>query len=200
MKVKPQKIYHSREQIFADLLTSQGKEYFYQPAVFHVNGIQYRPDFYTPSDMTFYEVVGSRQAFSQNRQKIETVKKAYPFLKIMIVNPDGTPYEHRPARIKVKVKKTQPQRWTGRPPIPMDIHQVIRILKNIYQKRVVGLNQLVKDTGVSQSILSAIVRDEYRHLSNHSATAHKLWAFIKKLKHRDNLINEPSLFDHKASG
>lgn len=92
MKTKPQKIRYGREQVFADLLTSQDKEFYYQPAVFHVNGIQYRPDFYTPEDGVFYEVAGTRQAFNQNRQKIDLVRNAYPFLKIEIVNPDGTPY------------------------------------------------------------------------------------------------------------
>lgn len=106
MKTKAQKIRYSREQVFADLLTSQGKKFLYQSAVFHVNGIQYRPDFYIPKERIFYEVVGTRQAFNQNRQKIKIVQGAYPFLKIIAVNPDGTPY--RASEIRKPIEHTGP--------------------------------------------------------------------------------------------
>lgn len=182
MKTIPQKIHNWREQIFADLLTAQGKEYFYQPAVFHVNGIQYRPDFYIPAETIFYEVVGSRQAFHQNRQKIDAVRKAYPFIKIEIVNPDGTPHKARPVRVEMKIGKVQLERWKGRPPIPMGIGQAIRILRDIYEGSSVRLDQLAKDIGVSQGVLSAVISGKYPYLSNHSAFAHKLWVFINSLK------------------
>jgi len=184
MKTKPQKIYNRREQIFADLLTAQGKDFFYQPAVFHVNGIQYRPDFYIPSEMIFYEVVGSRQAFHQNRQKIDYVRQAYPFVKIEIVNPDGTPYKAKPVRVKIKIGKVQLERWQGRLPIPISIEEAIRILRDAYQGSSITLDQLVADTGISYSVLSAIINGRYPYLSNHSALAHKLWAFIESLKQK----------------
>jgi len=184
MKTKPQRIYNRREQIFADFLTAQGKEFYYQPAVFHVDGIQYRPDFYIPSERVFYEVVGSRQAFSQNRQKIDAVQKAYPFVKILIVNPDGTPHKARPIKVEMKIKRVQFERWNGRWSIPMNIEKAVKVLKDIYRDSPIRLYQLAKDIGISRSVLSEVVNDRYPNLSDHSVFAHKLWAFLKSLKQK----------------
>jgi len=90
MKKLSHKIRHKREQIFADFLTDQGKEFVYQSTVFNINGIQYRPDFYVIKEQTYYEVVGSRQAFHQNQIKINYILSVYPFIKLKIVNPDGS--------------------------------------------------------------------------------------------------------------
>jgi hypothetical protein len=102
MKTKPHKIRHAAEQIFADILKQSQLEFVYQPATFHFNGISYTPDFYVPKDQTFYEVIGTRQAYSLTRQKINLLEKVYPFLKICIVNPDGTNYESRPIRKSIE--------------------------------------------------------------------------------------------------
>jgi len=100
MKTKPHKVRYRAERIFAKFLKESGLEFVYQPAVFHFNGISYHPDFYIPKDQIFYEVIGTRQAYSQIRQKIEILKNIYPFLKILTVNPDGTPYKYRDAKGK----------------------------------------------------------------------------------------------------
>ena len=46
----------------------------------------YRPDFYVVEDNCFYEVLGSRQASSQQREKIDAFRLAYPHLTLKITN------------------------------------------------------------------------------------------------------------------
>jgi hypothetical protein len=100
MKTKPHKIRHRAERVFANFLKESGLEFVYQPATFHFKAISYRPDFYVPKYGTFYEVVGSRQAYSLTRQKINLLEKIYPFLTILPVNPDGSPYRSRSVRVQ----------------------------------------------------------------------------------------------------
>lgn len=98
MKKLPLKIRYSCEQRFAEILIKQGKKFIYQPAKFNVNSISYTPDFYIPEERTFYEVAGTRQAHSRNRKQIKLIKKVYPFIRIKVVNPDGSNYKSHKLR------------------------------------------------------------------------------------------------------
>ena len=60
----------------------------------------YRPDFYVVEDNMFYEVSGTRQAYSLGREKYEAFQREYPSLKFKIVNPDGTDYCNRKPLVK----------------------------------------------------------------------------------------------------
>lgn len=72
-----------------------------------VDGIKrhYHPDFFCPATGELFEVVGSRQAFSANRTKIEAFRAQYPDLTIHIVRPDGEPYVYGRARVYKYLKE-----------------------------------------------------------------------------------------------
>lgn len=57
----------------------------YQPCAFRFNGTSYNPDFYDPQENVFFEIVGSRQAFHQNKKKIELFHIKYPYIKLEII-------------------------------------------------------------------------------------------------------------------
>lgn len=82
---------NTKEKQFAILLKEKNKHYIYQPYSSIFGEFGYMPDFYVIGE-GFYEVVGSRQAFSQNRRKIF---KAKSLSRLKIVNPDGTLYNYR---------------------------------------------------------------------------------------------------------
>jgi len=78
------------EQIFARILKRKGIDFIYQPKpAFHMNylgaTITYRPDFYIPSEDTYYEVVGTRQAFHANKEKLFLMFALRPEIKFRIV-------------------------------------------------------------------------------------------------------------------
>src|SRR3990172_1295827 len=81
-----QEIRNPKEYAFAKSLA--GKLWFWQPKTFRLTNHlrSYRPDFYVVEDGCFYEVVGTRQAYSLQRAKIEQFKKDYPQYRIEIVN------------------------------------------------------------------------------------------------------------------
>lgn len=67
-----------------------------QPCRFMLNDglplAPYIPDFFCYENFTFYEVVGSKQAYSAGRRKYGALKAKYPELKLELVNPDGSRY------------------------------------------------------------------------------------------------------------
>ncbi len=81
-------IFNSAEAAFASQLEAEGKLYFYQPKAFVLPELEtsYTPDFYVIEDKTFYEVIGTRQAFSYQREKIESFRLNYPKLQLEVVN------------------------------------------------------------------------------------------------------------------
>jgi len=83
---------HESEKIFAKFLENQNKHYIYQPTRFKLKDTTYRVDFYCLEDKTYYEVIGTRQAYSANKQKIIELKKIYPNIKFKIVYPSGMEY------------------------------------------------------------------------------------------------------------
>lgn len=80
------------ESKFANYLESQNKSWIFQPERFKLKDTTYRADFYCPEDDTYYEVVGTRQAISSLKSKIQEFIKTYPNIKFKIVRPDGKNY------------------------------------------------------------------------------------------------------------
>ncbi len=78
---------HKSEKQFADYLAKNKLHYIYQPKTKKLKELRYTPDFYVLQNHTFYEVVGTRQAYHQNKEKILKAKK---IIKLKIVKPDGT--------------------------------------------------------------------------------------------------------------
>jgi len=95
MKRKPMRFLYKAELRFAELLRSLHLAFLYQPTKFCLGDTSYAPDFYVPKLGIYYEVVATRQAISLDRLKIDKVRELYPFVKIKVVNPDGSPYRFR---------------------------------------------------------------------------------------------------------
>ena len=79
---------NAAERRFARKIEAQGKTWISQPRQFTLPEPyrSYRPDFYVVEDNCFYEVLGTRQAYSQQREKIAAFKVTYPHLTLKIIN------------------------------------------------------------------------------------------------------------------
>ena len=75
-----------KEKQFADLLDKQKKEWQYPTKRFDLGNTTYRPDFYLPNENLYIEVIGTRQAYHANKNKIFKFRKLYPFVKFIIVD------------------------------------------------------------------------------------------------------------------
>ena len=80
------------ESQFAKHLENRNKSWVYQPERFKLKNTTYRADFYCPEDDTYYEVVGTRQAISALKWKIQEFIRTYPDIKFKIVKPNGENY------------------------------------------------------------------------------------------------------------
>jgi len=88
--------YHKCERDFAALLERKNKKFIYQPRFNKYLEIGYTPDFYVIDD-GFYEIVGTRQAFSMARTKVLRARKIH---ELKIVTPDGEKYNYGDANKK----------------------------------------------------------------------------------------------------
>ncbi len=81
--------------------------WFWQPKTFKLSNHlgTYRPDFYSVEKDRFYEVVGTRQAFSLQRAKIDQFRKDYPGYNLEIVNIGAYINGPRPSPRKQEVKR-----------------------------------------------------------------------------------------------
>lgn len=61
--------------------------------LFQLNGTSYTPDFHDPQTDTYYEVVGTRQAYHQIKRKIRLFIDAYPSVRFKVVRPDGSEFD-----------------------------------------------------------------------------------------------------------
>jgi hypothetical protein len=90
MKVrrKSKQYRNAAERLFIAGLEYQRKTWFDQPKSFRLPAplYSYRPDFYVIEDQCFYEIVGTRQAYSYQRQRIEAFRETYPHLRLELVN------------------------------------------------------------------------------------------------------------------
>lgn len=97
------------EKTFAEHLDAQGLEYIYQPKCSSLTTLHYTPDFYVFQNAMYYEVVGTRQAFHQNKEKIYEASQVIP---LSIVHPDGSAYVKSPSpsieKYKQFAKSTKP--------------------------------------------------------------------------------------------
>jgi len=61
----------------------------YQPCLFRMGSEKYTPDFYDGERNVFIEVAGTRQAYSQNKEKYAMFNKTYPKIMLEIRSPTG---------------------------------------------------------------------------------------------------------------
>jgi len=74
------------EKAFAERMDREGKTWFFQPRAFPLTRGHYRPDFYVIEDACFYEVIGTRQAYSYRRVKMALFRAEYPHLTLRVAN------------------------------------------------------------------------------------------------------------------
>ena len=85
-------IKNKAEKQYAELLESKDIDYIYQPNSLCIDKdvkwkIKYKPDFYLPKTNEYIEVVGTHQAFQQNKEKYKKVMDLG--YKLKIVNSNG---------------------------------------------------------------------------------------------------------------
>jgi hypothetical protein len=80
----------------------------YEPETFYLsNGTKYVPDFYCEESEAFIEIIGTRQAYYNNRHKYELFRREY-FPLVMVVVRGGTASlfeEYKPLRLAQKKKE-----------------------------------------------------------------------------------------------
>jgi hypothetical protein len=65
------------------------KNWLYQPVIFHLPSGNYTPDFYDAVTGIFIEVVGTRQAFEDNKIKYAEFRTAFPTITLEFKNRNG---------------------------------------------------------------------------------------------------------------
>lgn len=84
---------NKREKSFADsFFGGKGWKFQFQPRTFVLNGIKYTPDFYDVERDVYIEVVGSRQAYHQNKAKYELMKIFHPEVSLELRHHTGGHY------------------------------------------------------------------------------------------------------------
>ena len=93
------------EAAFAAEMDAAGKMWFHQPKQFKLPApiFVYTPDFYVIEDLCFYEVCGTRQAYSYARKKIEAFRIAYPDLRLDVFNAGAWVDKPRGPRVAIPV-------------------------------------------------------------------------------------------------
>lgn len=90
------KTMHKSERKFANLLTRQNRQWEYPAKRFKVSPYTtYRPDFFLPNENLYVEVVGTRQAYHANRDKINAFKEQYKDIRFIIVDIKGNPFPRK---------------------------------------------------------------------------------------------------------
>lgn len=126
------KIRHKREQVFLDTIADKNKTYTYQPRWFYfADGSKYMPDFYCKEDDTYIEIVGTRQAYHQNRHKYLKMESEYPHTKFQVV-------------------KSKPKRKIPVGVYPDSIYQIKVAFQNVDRKH------LAEDLGSSYNTIEQI--------------------------------------------
>lgn len=78
---------NDNEKQFADFLTKNKLQFIFHPRIEVLSSINYTPDFFVLQNNTYYEVIGTRQAYHQNKIKINL---AEVLVNLKIVKPNGT--------------------------------------------------------------------------------------------------------------
>ena len=81
-----------KEKQFAELLNKQKRKWEYPCQRFDLGNTTYQPDFYLPNEDLYIEVVGTKNAYSANREKILKFKRKYPHIKFVVLDFKGNPY------------------------------------------------------------------------------------------------------------
>ncbi len=98
---RPASQYRSHaERRFAIKMRLRGLTMIPQPRAFKVGVTTWTPDFYCPELDIYYEVVGTSQAWSQSREKIQAVRAAYSKIRINVVNARGLELRGTPNRMQ----------------------------------------------------------------------------------------------------
>lgn len=81
-------VMYPAERRFASALRSIGWRYVAQPQTFKMRRPyrSYRPDFYVHENDTYYEVVGTNQAYFRSRKKYQAFARQYPDIKFVIID------------------------------------------------------------------------------------------------------------------
>lgn len=80
------KIRSHRESIFMEEMAAKGENLVYEPRFFRLSdGTKYTPDFYNPATNTYYELAGTRQAWSGGKNKIARFQIEYPSVSFKII-------------------------------------------------------------------------------------------------------------------
>lgn len=107
---KVKSIRHSREREFALALFDHDK-WVHEPRYFYLSdGTKYLPDFYDAKRDAYIEVVGSRQAYSKNRDKYSMFCEEYPMIQFEFRMPDGEILELKNGRTVFKSIKKKGRR------------------------------------------------------------------------------------------
>ena len=89
-----------KEKQFYEIMQAKKLTLHFEPMSFEIKNYKkrranskkashYIPDFYCEENKTYYEVIGTRQRYSQNKDKLKQFLKHYT---LKIVNPDSSDY------------------------------------------------------------------------------------------------------------
>ena len=107
--MKAYELKNPSERLYAALLEAQGIAWERpKDRLFPFDGTSYTPDFYLPETGIYVEIIGTRQRWSQCREKIEAFRTHYPHINLLVLHGDGTAYPPSYEEIERKPK----------PPIP----------------------------------------------------------------------------------
>lgn len=103
-------IRHARERQFA-LAFFDHEKWVHEPRYFYLSdGTKYLPDFYDAKRDAYIEVVGTRQAYSNNKEKYSLFCVEYPLIQIEFRTPDGKILELKNGRTIYKSVKKKGRR------------------------------------------------------------------------------------------
>ena len=85
---KERTVTHFREMDFIKNFFTH-VNWIYEPVTFRLNEERYTPDFYDAERNFFIEVVGTKQAYHQNKKKYQLFKRLYPKINFEIRTSDG---------------------------------------------------------------------------------------------------------------
>lgn len=101
------KLRHSSEIEFIKNFYNHNN-WYHEPITFRLDDTTYTPDFYEPERNVFIEVIGSRQAYHENKHKYKKLAKKYPFVKLEFRCADGEKVELSDKKIKWMMGKPKP--------------------------------------------------------------------------------------------
>ena len=99
-----------REREFALAFFDHDK-WVHEPRYFYLSdGTKYLPDFYDAKRDAYIEVVGTRQAYSNNKQKYQMFCQEYKGIQLEFRLPDGGFIEQKNGRLSMRTVKKKGQR------------------------------------------------------------------------------------------